>query len=188
MSGFKRRKKLIKPRLQLKLVSALLVPAFVSLCAQAIFVSTALASPEPGSTETFLLSEQTVNAIQGGLFFSALLALALGLAIGILTTFRIAGPIYRFETYLGQLAAGTTKEPCRIRSRDELHDLCAAINLATEPLRGDPSQTPGSASEGKAADLHPDVDEFPAPFPSQPSAHAQQASESTSTRAGRADD
>ena len=54
---------------------------------------------------------------------------------GVLATFRIAGPIYRFERYLEQIARGEAVGPCRIRRGDELWDLCDRINEATAPLR-----------------------------------------------------
>lgn len=54
---------------------------------------------------------------------------------GILLTFRVAGPIYRFEQYLRSVAKGEQIGPCKIRQGDELQPLCDAINEATEPLR-----------------------------------------------------
>jgi hypothetical protein len=61
--------------------------------------------------------------------------LPMTLCAGILSTFRIAGPIYRFEQYLKQVARGEVTDPCRIRDGDELWDLCDLINEATAPLR-----------------------------------------------------
>ena len=57
------------------------------------------------------------------------------LCVGILSTFRIAGPVYRFEQYLKEVARGEVSDPCRIRDGDELWDLCDLINEATAPLR-----------------------------------------------------
>ena len=65
------------------------------------------------------------------------------IAVGILVTFRVAGPVYRFEQHLGSLARGEDPGTCRIRKGDELQDLCASINAAVETLRG---QGQGEAS------------------------------------------
>ena len=37
--------------------------------------------------------------------------------------------------FLSDVAAGTTREPCSIRSGDELQDLCRLVNAATEQAR-----------------------------------------------------
>ena len=69
------------------------------------------------------------------LTFSLVILLPVIFAFGILLTFRIAGPVYRFEQYLGSVARGEQLGPCKIRDGDELQNLCDAINAATEPLR-----------------------------------------------------
>lgn len=56
------------------------------------------------------------------------------IGVGILVTFRIAGPLYRFETHLNQIAAGEDPGECYIRKSDELHSMCAAINAAVATL------------------------------------------------------
>ena len=54
------------------------------------------------------------------------------ISVGILLTFRIAGPIYRFEEYLKAVARGENVGPCKIRKGDQLQPLCDAINAATD--------------------------------------------------------
>ena len=61
--------------------------------------------------------------------------LPLTIAIGILVTFRIAGPLYRFERFLELVIRGEQVGPCKLRNGDELQDLCDLINEATRPLR-----------------------------------------------------
>ena len=68
-----------------------------------------------------------------------------------LVTFRIAGPIYRFEQYLAGIAEGRQLGPCRIREGDELVELCARINEATAPLRRGQLARPGEP-EGETCD------------------------------------
>jgi hypothetical protein len=84
------------------------------------------------------------------LLFSFAVLLPSVLAIGVLLTFRVAGPIYRFERYLEDVAAGRDTGPCRIREGDQLQELCDRINAALEarPLRAqdaaDPSRAEGT--------------------------------------------
>jgi hypothetical protein len=59
----------------------------------------------------------------------------LTLLVGITSTHKVVGPLYRFRVYLTQLAAGERPAPCRIRQNDELQDLCELLNRATQPLR-----------------------------------------------------
>jgi len=71
------------------------------------------------------------------------------LVFGILLTFRLAGPIYRFEQYLRSVARGEQIGPCKIRKGDELQFLCDAINDATEPLRMERVTPQEAAADGK---------------------------------------
>ncbi len=61
--------------------------------------------------------------------------LPLTIAVGVMVTFRIAGPVYRFEKYLREVHEGTELRPCKLRKGDELEELCAIINIVTEPIR-----------------------------------------------------
>ena len=61
--------------------------------------------------------------------------LPLTIAVGILATFRIAGPVYRFEKYLKAVIRGEEVGPCRIRKGDEFQELCELINEATAAMR-----------------------------------------------------
>ena len=73
--------------------------------------------------------------LYGTLLISFALFLPLMFFVGILVTFRFAGPVYRFKMYLGEVIRGEKPKDCRLRKGDELQDLCAVINQATEPLR-----------------------------------------------------
>jgi signal peptidase II len=61
--------------------------------------------------------------------------LPLTIAVGILVTFRIAGPIYRFESYIKSVLRGEEVGPCRIRMGDEFQELCELLNQVTAALR-----------------------------------------------------
>ena len=132
----RRRIKLIKPRLQLKLIGVFAGLSALGFLMQSLHVG-------------LRLSELAANVPEGGPYLMAVMPelpleiltvsfgmlLPLTVAVGILVTFRIAGPLYRFEQYLGQVIRGEQVGPCRLREGDELQKLCDLINQATEPVR-----------------------------------------------------
>ena len=67
--------------------------------------------------------------------FVALSPVMVAFGIGLRTTFRVLGPIYRFRVYFQQLADGKNPGPCKIREHDEFQDVCDLINKVTGPLR-----------------------------------------------------
>lgn len=132
----RRRIKLIKPRLQLKLIGVFVGLSGLGFLMQSLHVG-------------LRLSELAANVPEGGPYLMAvmpelpleILAVSFGMllplivAVGILVTFRIAGPIHRFEEYLKRVIAGEQVGPCKLREGDDLIELCELINKATESLR-----------------------------------------------------
>lgn len=152
MAKYKRKIKLIKPRLQLKLTMVFVGFSALSLLLQfVLFTSSlteaALVLPQDGA----LLMEQTSGLLMKVIVTSCLLFLPLIFMVGILTTFKIAGPIYRFEQFLNSVHRGEKPDDCRLRSGDDLHDFCDLLNRVTAPLREKERQLPGTG----------DVDEIP---------------------------
>ena len=132
----RRSKKLILPSLQLRLVLVFLGTACVSVLAQAITLNRSLQhlfTKLPG--QEALLLEEWPALLRSNLLWTFALLVPLMFAIGIMVTFRIAGPLHRFETYLRQLAAGQNPGACRIREKDHLHDLCDLLNTVTADMR-----------------------------------------------------
>lgn len=133
---YKRRKKLIKPGLQLRmsgvfvgLVTLMLGLQFVLLTAELHHAANTL--PNDGQ----LLLEETNRVVGKLVLISAAVFLPLTLLVGIMSTFRIAGPLYRFQRFLEATRDGEAPGDFRLRRKDELHDLAALINEATRPLR-----------------------------------------------------
>lgn len=131
-----RRRKLIKPRLQLKLAGLFVGLSALSLLLQFVLFTNrmthlALELPNDGA----LLIGSTNRLLSEVLGISFLLFLPLTLGFGILATFRIAGPIYRFETFLASVEAGECPPDFRLRKHDEMHELAAQIVNVTRPLR-----------------------------------------------------
>lgn len=137
----KRRIKIIKPRLQLKLVSIFVGLAALSALLQSLMIArrlTELSSEIPSGGQYIV---DALPSVLGEILMVTFgLLLPLTFAVGVLVTFRIAGPVYRFEQYLGQVERGEVIGPCKIREGDELQDLCDAINRATVPLRQGPTR------------------------------------------------
>lgn len=133
---YKRRNKLIRPRLQLKLVTVFAGIAVLALLLQCLLFYRTMTAMAVHLPHDGLIVMSEVNDQLGHILFLSLgLLLPATFWIGILVTFRIAGPVYRLENYLQQVARGERPEDCRLRKGDELAELCVAVNQATRPLR-----------------------------------------------------
>jgi signal peptidase II len=152
MTKHKRRIKLIQPRLQLRLILSFLGVTALALTLQFILFTstlTRLASelPEDGP----LLLELVPEHVLAVLFISTGVLLPLTFFVGVLVTFRIAGPLYRFELFLKDVIRGSEPADCRLRKGDELKGLCELLNEATAPLRtrhATPRPLPGPGADG----------------------------------------
>jgi len=132
----RRRNKLPKPPLQLRLILAFLGVMSLTLLLQLLLLArylTELAAEMPlGGDE---LRRQAPAMLMEILAYSFGLLIPATIGIGVLITFRTAGPIYRFEKYLNQVVRGEEVGPCSIRERDELQELCDSINAALESTK-----------------------------------------------------
>ncbi|MEM7309303.1 MAG: hypothetical protein AAF682_21645 [Planctomycetota bacterium] len=131
----KRRIKIIKPRLQLKLVGIFVGLATLSVLLQSILLArrlTQLSAEAPAGGD--YLVDALPSIVLEILVFTFGLIIPLIFAVGVLITHRIAGPIYRFEQHLMGIVKGEKVRPCKIRDGDELQELCQIINMATETL------------------------------------------------------
>jgi len=156
MHNQRRKFRLIRPRLQLTLISSFLGVSVLALLVQyLVFIQVvsqlAAELPEDGALVMGELPGRLLWVLCG----SAALLLPATLYVGVLATRRIVGPIYRFEMYLKQVLEEGNREECRIREGDEFMDLCALINRATATLRksqaGAPSETEASRTGPRAA-------------------------------------
>jgi len=133
---FQRKKKLINPRMQLRLVAIFLCTAGLAVQVEAILVGWTLSRlsaqlPNDGPA----LLEQLPEFVRTNLFLTFLVLTPLMLGVVIVATFKIAGPIHRFEQFLRAVREGQQVEPCRIRKGDELQDLCTLLNEVTAEQR-----------------------------------------------------
>ncbi len=131
-----RKKKLINPGLQLRLVAIFLCSAALAVQAEAILITytlTKLAEDMPNDGSVLL--SQLPEFVRTNLLLTFALLAPLTLGVGIVATFRVAGPLYRFQQFLQAVKEGRQVEPCTIRKGDELHDFCVLLNDVTAPLR-----------------------------------------------------
>ncbi|MEO0652369.1 MAG: hypothetical protein AAFZ65_16975 [Planctomycetota bacterium] len=137
---YRRRKKLIQPRLQLKLTMVTALTVVTATLLQFLLFSRAiatLASKLPN--DSLVLLELGQSSLIQCLVITLVALLPISMAAGILSTFRVAGPVYRLERYLEQVIDGQRPADCRLRKGDELKDLCERVNEATRPLREEPA-------------------------------------------------
>jgi len=135
-TGNRRGKKLIEPRIQWRFTLIFLTSATLAALVQALVVSfLTMRAADRLPNDALALKSQLLDILGAGLGVTLLLLVPLTLMVGISSTHKIVGPLYRFRVYLTQLAGGEHPAPCRIREDDELQDLCELLNRATEPLR-----------------------------------------------------
>jgi len=132
MVPFRRSKKLVNVRLQLKLVGVFLGLACLAALAQVVILDRILGDLRIESPSG---SVSTTNLLFSGLGYTLLLLVPTMGVVGVLITHRIAGPAYRFERYLEALARGEYTGPCRIREGDEFQAVCDQLNAAVDALR-----------------------------------------------------
>jgi len=133
---YRRRRKLIKPGLQLRLSARFLGLAVLMLGLQYVLLTALLQRVATGlpSDHALLLGASPGLALQL-VGWSAAVFLPLTLLVGVVGSFRIAGPLFRFDAFLRSVHAGDAPEDIRLRKGDELKDLAALLNDATRPLR-----------------------------------------------------
>jgi hypothetical protein len=151
-SRYKRRRVLIQPRLQLRIVLAFLSAACISTLVQVLLLSHSLSAlAESLPTEGNVVLEELPRILRNQVLLSFMLMAPLMLAVGVLETFRVVGPLYRIERYLRDVAAGTKPQPCKIRKGDELQELCRVVNQATQPFITGTHPTPAAAGSTTTA-------------------------------------
>lgn len=145
--NYRRRRKLIQPGLQLRisgifvgLVTLLLLLQFALINATVHQVANEL--PHDGAV---LLGESNPIAMRV-IGISALVFVPLTLLVGVLSSFRIAGPIFRMKRFLESVKNGESPADFRLRKGDELHEFAQLVVDATRPLRTE-SSAPDDADE-----------------------------------------
>lgn len=151
MVQHKRRIKLIKPRLQIQLTLIFMSLSALGILMQFILFQSTLSKlavglPNDGSR----LMEEMNGSLLGMLGVTLLAILPLTYLVGILTTFRIAGPVYRMEIFLREVAEKGYVYPCKLRKGDRLQDLADQMNTTLETLSQAQHEAPAPPSQGES--------------------------------------
>jgi len=143
MPEHKRRRYIVKRVFQLKYTGIILLFILLTSFLAAVttyytvfpYLSEKLANVYPQSR---LISILAVSNLR--LFYASLALIPIAVWIGIALSHKIAGPWYKLENILLDMARGNIAEDIRLRKGDELKSLADAINKVTARLRTDKSQ------------------------------------------------
>ncbi len=126
---YKRRRKWIRPDLQLRMILRTMFVALIVLLVNfqlSLIGYWVLVQEGPSGVE---IQRVPVMLLQ---YFclSVGIAVPLCIAVSIFQSFRFCGPLYRFGVYLRDLVDGRWDRECRIRKTDDLHDVNDLLNAA----------------------------------------------------------
>ena len=147
-----RLRKIILPGLQLKLMMPFLMLGVSAILFQGIVLLRALsqAAEHVGEADQEILA-QASGIVTESLLIGCLFLVPLCVVVGVVVTFRVAGPVYRFKMYLGEIARGEYNGPCRLRKGDELQFIAERINAAVDRLRADQAASEDAEPELRRA-------------------------------------
>ena len=147
-----RKRHLVDRNLQVGLTGSFIAVAVVGLVLQGVLTAHALERLLERTGDPRVVADQLPGLLMRNLTLAAIATAGVMWAFGILLTHRVAGPLYRFERYLEDLAAGELEADCEIRDADELQGICAKLNAAVARLRADSSAASRSARCGRDRD------------------------------------
>ena len=155
MSKFPRKKKLVNFGLQLKLIGTFMAVSCFAALAQVILLSNSMmdVSQDMGpASEAFV--KRLPPVLTSDIISTFAFLLPFMFLIGLHITHRVAGPLYRIDCYLDEVArTGELPGVCKVREGDELQALVSALNLAFARLEADRSGAEPTPAE-RPADLH----------------------------------
>jgi len=139
MPKYRRRFRLILPRVQLRLIGALTSVAALALLLEYILMVRSvmeMASDLPHDRDILIAEASSSLAWVLGVALALLLPTLF--VVAVLVSHKFCGPIYRFQMYLKAVIAGEERNECRLRKGDDLQELCELINRSTAPARALP--------------------------------------------------
>ena len=126
----RRTKKLILGTFQLRLVLQFVGVAALALGMQFLFLTGRLLSMSSEVTGTEASGEGLPRVLFETALLSGALLLPLIFAVALLTTHRVAGPLYGMERFLREVAAGGPIRVFKTRKGDQVDSLRDALNDA----------------------------------------------------------
>jgi len=136
MAPYRRRFRLILPKVQWRLIGAMSAVAALALLVQfTLFVRGVLEIARQLPHDGELLITESASTL--GLVLAVSLAVLFPILffVAVTVSHRFCGPIYRFEKYLSAVIAGEERGECHLRTEDDLQELCGLINRATASAR-----------------------------------------------------
>ena len=130
-----RTRKLIRPEIQLRLSAYFLGLVLFALIFQFLLVTSSMSKLILMEGDYVDRQEMVTEASLEILLVSLAVILPLTLGVGILVTFRLAGPIARFQAFLQEMISGQRPGDIVLRQGDQLKDVAQLLNEATRPLR-----------------------------------------------------
>lgn len=136
--GYKRKQYIVAPGFQFRYVGLILLLMFLTaaLCSYVVYYTSMINLGEKLANvypQGRLVS--IVKIVNFRILVSVLLISPLVAVIGIFLSHRIAGPIYRMEKFLADLAGGNLGSRLTLREKDELTPLANGINFVIDNLR-----------------------------------------------------
>ncbi|MBI4586669.1 MAG: hypothetical protein HY717_21870 [Planctomycetes bacterium] len=133
---YKRKKKLIFPDIQLKIILGTLFVGVIGI----------LINFQMGLLGLWAINQNASSTIEGtleqikGLFLKEFLVslcilIPLSISVGVVYSFRFCGPLYRFRKFFMEFPEGRWDAAVSLRKGDQLHDLKDSINLTLNSLR-----------------------------------------------------
>ena len=154
---YRRKKKLVKSRLQLHMVAIFSSLACLAALFQVLILNRSiLVLAERTGESASRIASEVPSVLFGNLLITLAVLLPLMLVVGVLVTHRIAGPVYRFEQHLGAIARGEDPGICRIRKGDELQELCGILNDAVATLHANAESTAEAIETTSVVDVSED--------------------------------
>jgi len=135
---FKRKQYLIHKKFQLKYVGLILALMILTaaLCSYVVYYTSMISLGEKLANvypQGRLVS--IVKIVNFRIMLSVLLITPLVVLTGIFLSHKIAGPIYRMESFLKSMSAGDLTGRIVLRKGDELNNLAEGINSLNDELR-----------------------------------------------------
>jgi methyl-accepting chemotaxis protein len=126
-----RRIKVVDGRFQYRMIAISLTVVTVGLLiVAAATVLFSLATRGPAGLPT----PETLRLVLPALLLNDLVIMALVVVVGIFTTQRIAGPVYRIESDIDRVLSGEEGVRVRLRGRDSFPDLAEKVNQLIERI------------------------------------------------------
>jgi MFS family permease len=158
-----RLRKLVHPRLQLRLTLSFVGLAFLALAFQFVLFVSVMSQTLDAAPGAF--ADQFVrvaDAYRRVFLVSLAVVLPLTALVGVMATFRIVGPLFAITRFLQRTLAGENPADCRLRGDDEYQELCALMNQVSAPMRRGAPVAQGGSEQGAGSSVQPEA-ALPAP-------------------------